>query len=57
MDLTGNVCKCGKEKQYAEDYDAYYCGPCNVWAEDKCDEPTCEFCRIRPEYPVNETNT
>lgn len=57
MDLTDNVCKCGSERKYDNDYDAYYCGPCNVWAEEKCTDPNCEFCPNRPEVPVNETST
>jgi|LauGreDrversion4_2_1035121.scaffolds.fasta_scaffold06021_9 hypothetical protein len=56
MDLTSTIC-CQAPKNYSEEYDAYYCGPCNVWSEDKCGDVECEFCKIRPELPncVNET--
>ena len=56
MDLTDNSCKCGSQRKYDNDYDAYYCGPCNVWAEEKCTDPNCEFCPDRPEVPVNKTS-
>lgn len=35
----------------SERYDAYYCGPCDEWAEEKCGNETCEFCAWRPERP------
>ena len=45
---------CGVDKKYNSKYDAYYCQRCNVWLEDKCDEPECEYCRERPENPMDE---
>lgn len=32
-------------------YDAFYCEKCNVWLESKCNDPNCEYCKDRPEYP------
>ena len=37
---------------YSEEYDAYYDEDTNEWLDDKCDDPTCEFCMNRPERPV-----
>ena len=48
---------CEDTKQRSEKYDAYYCVECNVWLEDKCDDPTCEFCPSRPATPVNKTTS
>ena len=44
-----------KNIEYSEKYDAYYDTATNEWIEDKCDDPTCEFCVNRPERPnVND---
>ena len=50
MDLTSTIC-CLAPKNYSEEYDCYYCEPCNIWSEDKCDDPMCEFCNRRPVTP------
>lgn len=42
---------CNQHKKYSDEYDAYYCEECNTWLESKCDDPTCEFCTVRPEKP------
>lgn len=46
-----NFCSCDSMKKYSDEYDAYYCELCNKWTEDKCDDPTCEFCTKRPSFP------
>lgn len=46
---------CQEEAKYSEEYDAFYCAPCNAWLESTCDDPTCEFCINRPKTP-NEKN-
>jgi hypothetical protein len=51
MDLNPNYCECDNKKSYSEEYDCYYCESCNKWSEDKCDDPTCEFCIKRPVTP------
>ena len=38
-------------KEYSEEYDAYYDKVTREWLEDKCDDPTCEYCSTRPEKP------
>ena len=50
MDLTDKTC-CQETKKYSEEYDCFYCDTCNKWTEDKCDDPTCEYCTTRPETP------
>lgn len=37
---------------YSEKYDAYYNAKTNAWVEDKCDDPTCEYCINRPDKPL-----
>lgn len=43
--------KCSSEKQYNDQYDAYYCELCNQWLEEKCYDVKCEYCAERPEKP------
>ena len=53
MDLTwvGTCVKCVSEKKLNETYDTYFCSTCDVWLEDKCGDPECEFCTARPDKP------
>ena len=39
---------------YSETFDAFYDPQTNVWLESKCDDPTCDFCRYRPDRPIPE---
>ena len=49
---TSKICDaCSKPLYYSHKYDAMYCPNCNVWTEEKCDEPNCEYCIDRPEKP------
>lgn len=53
-------CKhCGNDVLYSEEYDAYYCDPCNEWTEDICTDRDCEYCKNRPNRPkaVNEVSS
>ena len=34
-------------------FDAYCCVVCNVWIEEKCLDPTCEYCSSRPLLPTD----
>jgi len=56
VDLTSNLCNCNEDKLYSDKYDAYYCKVCNKWAEDKCSDPTCEYCTTRPDQPEMRDN-
>jgi hypothetical protein len=49
MDLN-KLC-CQTPKAYSEEYDCYYCDPCNIWLEDICTDRDCEFCKNRPLTP------
>lgn len=42
---------CTSERQYSNKYDAYYCELCNIWLEEKCSDPECQYCPTRPEKP------
>jgi hypothetical protein len=53
MDLT-TLC-CEAPKNYSEEYDCYYCEPCNTWSESKCDDPICEYCINRPLTPNDQS--
>lgn len=39
---------------YSEEYDANYNTQTGEWLDDKCDDPTCEFCANRPERMLKE---
>lgn len=55
MDLTVDLCNCGSQRRaFSQEYDSYYCHPCNKWLESKCDDPTCEFCVGRPKTPIEK---
>jgi hypothetical protein len=54
MDLNLNYCECGNKKSYSEEYDTYYCDPCNKWLESRCDDFNCEYCSKRPAQPKDE---
>lgn len=47
---------CNKTQQYSKKYDAYYCEQCNIWLEDKCNDPECEYCPSRPETPIQSVS-
>jgi hypothetical protein len=32
-------------------YDAYFCAVCDVWTEEACPDPKCNFCVNRPAKP------
>jgi hypothetical protein len=42
---------CGQPTTRIERVDAYACLACDVWLEDPCNDPTCEFCAKRPGRP------
>jgi hypothetical protein len=43
---------CNTERCYAERYDSHYCPHCNIWLENKCEDESCEYCKDRPEIPL-----
>ena len=46
------ICKdCKGILEYSGEYDTYYCSTCNVWAEERCDDDNCMFCKNRPNKP------
>ena len=45
------ACLCGCAGAYDEQWDAYYCEDCCIWLEGACGDPTCVYCRNRPENP------
>jgi hypothetical protein len=52
--VSGKVCKLCQNNTvyYNDEYDAFYCINCNEWLEKNCGEPNCEFCKNRPEKPL-----
>jgi len=42
---------CNNNLLYFDKYDALCCPRCNLWNEAKCNDPTCDYCKIRPETP------
>ncbi|MBD5159337.1 MAG: hypothetical protein HDT23_03740 [Ruminococcus sp.] len=48
-----SVCpECKKPLLFFYTYDAICCISCDVWTEDKCSDPECEFCSKRPDTPT-----
>ena len=43
---------CGTIGERNERYDAYACLTCNVWLEERCDDPECGYCPVRPDKPM-----
>lgn len=43
--------RCGRVVSYSQRYDSYFCMPCNLWLEERCSEPACEFCAGRAKEP------
>ena len=43
---------CGHEEIYNAEYDAHYCGICNIWVDVQCEDPQCCYCIDRPETPL-----
>ena len=42
----------GSNNKYSEEYDTYFDPTQNMWLEDKCTDPNCEYCVKRPERPL-----
>jgi hypothetical protein len=40
-----------RDPDYSDDYDSYYCGECDVWAEAACGDKRCTYCATRPTKP------
>ncbi len=38
-------------KQYNQKHDAYYDDEKDVWLEEACEDPGCEYCSQRPAHP------
>lgn len=41
--------RCNRVADYHPDYDSYACGVCDIWLDEKCSVPQCEFCNNRPD--------
>ncbi len=57
--LVGGMMKCkncSNPLKHNERYDAYYCDNCNAWAEKKCEDEECYFCKDRPEELICGNN-
>ena len=48
----GQFCKfCGTAAEICPEYDAMYCPTCDIWVEQRCGDPFCEFCTDHPPRP------
>lgn len=45
--------KCSIEITYDATFDAHYCANCNEWLEPTCRDTDCDYCKYRPEKPIN----
>jgi hypothetical protein len=46
-------CQCGSARVLSDEFDAYFCPACNQWLESACNDPSCAYCRQRPEHPLS----
>ncbi len=46
---------CASRRIYHTEFDAFFCAECNVWLESNCPDPGCEFCKNRPDKPLQQT--
>lgn len=54
--ISGRPCpKCGAGDVYHEELDAYFCPCCNVWLEENCGDPGCQYCAERPVRPLPDS--
>ena len=51
-----NICECGEKFVYNGKYNCFYCPECTVWADEKCNNVNCKFCKDRPVVPPMEKN-
>lgn len=51
-ECQGSVCPhCGGKAWMSRRYDALFCPVCDIWLEEPCASPVCEYCAQRPERP------
>ena len=43
---------CGENKHFNYEYDALFCIKENKWLETGCNDPECQFCKDRPDKPL-----
>ena len=43
--------RCVGDLLYCDKYDADFCPSCDRWTGDPCGDPTCGYCRARPDAP------
>lgn len=42
---------CGTERFFYERYDAICCITCDEWVDERCGDPNCPYCSVRPSTP------
>ncbi len=42
---------CRTKSSYNEKYDADFCESCDIWLSKNCKDPSCEYCKDRPDRP------
>jgi hypothetical protein len=51
--ISDRLCNiCSSKLIHFDDFDALFCPQCNEWAETKCSDHGCNFCKNRPERPI-----
>ena len=55
--IVATCALCNHTLDYSEPHDADYCAHCNDWREENCEDPECEYCKDRPEKPLNKIRT
>ena len=45
--------QCNQFLIYHDAFDAFFCADCNAWKESRCSDPSCNYCRNRPDRPLD----
>lgn len=51
FELPDHCPDCLERLSYNEEFDSVFCAPCNEWRDIACNDPTCTYCKERPDKP------
>lgn len=51
MRLSAECPHCGEKQFHYDKYDSDCCIGCDIWFDERCGDPECPYCSVRPETP------
>jgi hypothetical protein len=51
LKIIHNCPECLEKSSFSAFHDAYFCMNCDIWLDEKCSEPNCQYCNLRPDKP------